>query len=151
MCEKIKLTSCCVKASKECPAGTISRNNVWFFSISGFSLGEDGSQKNKLVSLFPNSSSSKAETILNSPPLSVSNTGIISPKEKLLSFSFFFNPWIFCAASAAVLFSRSKAIIKSQLTKWTVIIVLPPTRPITVSNWANGKASLSSIKPIKSW
>ena len=52
----------------------------------------DGSQKSKLVSLFPNSSSSKAETILNSPPLSVSNTGIISPKEKLLSFSFFFNP-----------------------------------------------------------
>lgn len=60
-------------------------NSVWFFSIYGFSYGELGLQKNICVSIESVLLFSKAETMLNSPPLSVSISGIISPKTKPLS------------------------------------------------------------------
>lgn len=83
--------------------------------------------------LFPGGVVFKGKTLLNSPPLSVSKTGNISPKQKPFAFSRSFRSVIIAPVSAAVLSSKEISNIKSTLTNWKVMMIFPPMEPIKVS------------------
>ena len=92
-----------------------------------------GIAKETEVSFVPFKSFSKADTLPNSPPLSVSKTGKISEKEKPAEVNVYFNCVIRSAPSAADLLSMRIPNMKSTLTNWNVMITFPPILPITVS------------------
>lgn len=61
------------------------RNKVWLFSTCGFCQEQLESQKKTDVSFDPFKSFSKANTLLNSPPLSVSKAGMWQKQRSTLN------------------------------------------------------------------